>query len=175
MYVPDVMHAKVNLCREESVVCLDVQAMDIYVELLGEDARDFVQHPYAVKTYNTKCGRERKMSVRIPFGSKNLVAVTRLETLGNITLAFVDDNVLLVVEVAKNIVTRDGMATITDDVPADSLFVEDERFLFIYLKRCLFYFVRLYRLVFIVMSLKDGQVLAPILFLSSPLSKSTAT
>ena len=117
--------------------------MDIYVELLGKNTRDFIQNAYTVEAYNTQCGREGKVSVRVPFGSQDLIAVACLQSLRHITLPFVDDYVLLVIEVAKDIVTRDGMAAIADDVPAYSLFVENERLLFVYLKWCLFYLVRL--------------------------------
>ena len=135
------MHAKIDFSRKQTVVCLNMQAVDVHVQLLGEDACDFVQHTYAITAYNMKRGREGKVSVRLPLGSQDLVAVACLETLRHFTLPLMDDN-MLVVEVAKNIVTRDGMAAITDDVAADSLFVQDERLLPVYLKRRLFYLGR---------------------------------
>ena len=68
------MYAKFYLGIEESVARLDVQTMDVYVELAGQDAGNLMQHPHAVEADDLQRGREGQQTMRVPYGSKNLVA-----------------------------------------------------------------------------------------------------
>ena len=80
------MDSEVDFSCEETIVGLDMQAVDVDVELLGEDARNLIKHADAVKTNKTQCGGEGDVSVCVPFGGesgcRHLLSIVSLHHIG---------------------------------------------------------------------------------------------
>ena len=69
--------------------------------------------------------------MRVPVGSKDVVAVVGFQSFGHVALPLVDDDMVVLVDIAQHVVAGNGVATVADDVAADGLLVEDEGFLLV--------------------------------------------
>ena len=90
--IDDIVNIEFDFCGEESVVCLDVNAVDVYIELLGEYAGYLMQDSNAVEADDMQGCGECKLAVGVPCCCEYLVAVAGLEALCDFALPFMDDN-----------------------------------------------------------------------------------
>ena len=99
----------------------------------------------------------------IPLCSQNTVSVTALQTCGNGTLAFVDNDTVVFVHISQYIVTRNGVATFCHDIILlDILFRQFQDLLRIDFLLFLQWFFFNWFFVVLVTAEREGEKLLPV-------------
>ena len=92
---------------------------DVEVQLVGNQVGEVVQDSLAVDASNVDGGVEEDFVAHLPFCVEDSIAETRLQARCHRTVAHVDFNVLVVVDVAEDVVARNRMATVAENVHLD--------------------------------------------------------
>ena len=64
--------------------------------------------------------------MRVPTSGKDAVAVGYLQSIGHLTLAFMDGDAIVLVDVSKDVVARNRMTAFAHDVVMNGFFVKDD-------------------------------------------------
>ena len=126
-----VVDAYFNGTIEDSVVAGDGNLVDVDVELVCQHVGNIAQESLAVDASNAYGGIEEHLAVHVPFGIEDAVAETCFEFVGYRTGTFVYLYVPFVVDIAEDVVTRDGVAAGWVDILADILFGDEDGFLLV--------------------------------------------
>ena len=79
-----------------------------------------------VDAFNTDGGREMQPLVCVPTGGKDAVAVGHLQSIGHLTLSFMDGDAVVLVEISKDVVARNWMTALAHDVVVNGFLVKDD-------------------------------------------------
>ena len=79
-----------------------------------------------VDAFNANGGREMKSLMRVPTSGKDAVAVGYLQSIGHLTLAFMDGDAIVLVEVSKDVVARNRMTALAHDVVVNGFLIKDD-------------------------------------------------
>ena len=117
---------------EDAIVTFDFEFADVDTMKLGDDLGHLVEESKFVEAFDIDGDREEDDMTHLPLSSEDTVATVGLEFLCVGTLEFVDNNVLVVIDVAHDFVARDRFATVTKGVLVlDALFSELDGFLLV--------------------------------------------
>lgn len=90
--------------------------MDVNVQLLRNHFGQFVQYTYFIQSLDVDVYGEYQRFSRLPLYGNQTVAEAGFQLGGNGTLAFMDDNAVVVVDISQYIVARDRLAAVCQDV-----------------------------------------------------------
>ena len=101
------MYSQLYFAIEYAVLCRDGQFVDIDVKLVGQYTGHFMQDTDIVDAADFDGGGEEQRFMYVPRSRENMITVAGLEFGGHWTLAFVNVNVLVAVDISQHIVARD--------------------------------------------------------------------
>ena len=114
-HVLAVVHTQLDLGVEDIIIAVDHHPVDIYIQLLGDHLRHLVQQSDAVDTSDGNGGVEEHLLVHVPLHVDDTVAIAALQLVGHITVALVDLDPVLVVDISQGIVAGDGVTATGED------------------------------------------------------------
>ena len=79
-----------------------------------------------INTFNANGGREMKSLMRVPTSGKDAVAVGYLQSIGHLTLSFMDGDAVALIEVSKDVVARNRMTALAHDVVVNGFLIKDD-------------------------------------------------
>lgn len=129
LHILTVMDTEFDIPVEDPFLAGDSELMDVDIHLRGDDTGDVHHHTHAVDTLQMDGGIEEESFVHIPFRIEDAVTVTGLEFGSDRTVALVNLYAVLVVDKAKDVVTRDGVTAMTELILSDIVVVDEDRFL----------------------------------------------
>ena len=118
LYIIYIVYVGPECAFENAVVTLYVHLLYVGIELARYDGCYLVQHSQIVDTGNLYGYNKVQLFVGVPFGCENPVAMAALERVGYRTVALVYDDVLMFVVISQNIIARNRVATVGNDISA---------------------------------------------------------
>lgn len=116
------MYAELNCSFKEIVVVDgDEQLRDVDVHLVRDDVCNVMEHTYAVDAGKSDGGGEGVLLVHVPLYVENAVAIACLQLVGNGTVAFMYDDMVVSVDETEGIVARDDLTALCEDELRDVL------------------------------------------------------
>ena len=122
-----VMDAQLDATVEDAVFTADGELVDIDTHLRGDDTGDIDEDAHTVDTLYADGSVEEQLLVHVPFGIEYAVAETGLQLVGHRTGTFVDFYLMLVIDIAQNIVAGNRVATVLELVLSDSVLADKDR------------------------------------------------
>ena len=101
--------------------------MDVDIHLRRDDARHIHQDSNPVNALQTDGGVEEQLLVHVPLGIQDTIAEAGLQFVGYRTGTLVNLYLVLVVDIAQNVVTRYRVATMLELILTDVLFTDVDR------------------------------------------------
>ena len=122
------MNAQFDGAVEDTIVAGDDNLAHIDIHLVGDDISEVVEYSLAVDALNMDGGIEELTLMHVPFGIEDAIAKTGFQLGGNRTGALVNLNAVLVVNISKNVVARNGVTASWEDILLDVLVVDIDGF-----------------------------------------------
>ena len=98
------MHAEFQFAIEDTVFAGHVDVRDVQVQLFRKQLGYFGQNTHTVYAPDVDGNREEHSLVGVPSRGQNMISVAGIQLGGNRALSFVDDNVVVLVQITQNVV-----------------------------------------------------------------------
>lgn len=110
------MDEKLDSSFKNTFVRFDIQLMDVYIELARDYFSYLIQQPNSVYTFNIYIYREVECFTNFPLYSQQSISKATFQLSCYRTLTFVDDNSVIVVNVAQYVITGNRLTAVGYDV-----------------------------------------------------------
>ena len=104
---------------EDAFVAGDGQAANVDVKLSADEVAEVVDHTLSVDTAYLYGGIKKHLLVHLPLGVEDAITIARLQACCHGTGSLVDLHMVLVVDKAQDVVARNGVTAVAEDVHLD--------------------------------------------------------
>ena len=153
------MYTQFDTAVEDAFLAGDVYRVDIHVHLGRDNLCHLVEQAYAVDAAQTDRGVEIEGLVHIPLDIEDAIAEAGLQFRGHRTVALVDLNLVLIVNIAEGIIAGDGVTAARELILTDIILCDEDGFLAVELLRYHKEFLLWLFLLFLIAD--KGHVLQP--------------